>query len=138
CSAFPSASSCTLYTAAGGSEHAEAGRLRDSPFDPPGWLGGRGRESDFGYKDLNQMVQLFYYENVGAKCKKLIGYEGGAPIRVTLHQEEGLGCPALSCHWLVEFPCFFTGRLCRVTEFSGGRRRRRGWATVSHSSDGFM
>lgn len=70
--------------------------------------------------DRAEMVQMFYYENRGKCCKKLLRYNG-YPNKVLLFPEEGWARSASSSYWTLT-PFWWSRSRCKVVEVAGTRR----------------
>ncbi|XP_076285823.1 uncharacterized protein LOC143211740 isoform X4 [Lasioglossum baleicum] len=70
--------------------------------------------------DHAEMVQMFYYENRGKCCKKLLRYDG-YPNKVLLFPEEGWARSASSSYWTLSLFWWSRSR-CKVVEVAGTRR----------------
>ncbi|XP_066584698.1 uncharacterized protein [Prorops nasuta] len=70
--------------------------------------------------DRAEMVQMFYYENHGKCCKKLLRYNG-YPNKVLLFPEEGWARSASSSYWTLT-PFWWSRSRCKVVEVAGTRR----------------
>ncbi|XP_063243782.1 uncharacterized protein LOC134543022 [Bacillus rossius redtenbacheri] len=66
------------------------------------------------------MVQMFYYENRGKCCKKLLRYNG-YPNKVLLFPDEGWARSASSSYWTLT-PAWWSRNRCKVVEIAGTRR----------------
>ncbi|XP_017299672.2 uncharacterized protein LOC103509413 [Diaphorina citri] len=66
------------------------------------------------------MVQMFYYENKGRCCKKILRYNG-YPNKVLLYPEEGWARSAASSYWTIT-PSWWSKSRCKVVEVAGTRR----------------
>ncbi|XP_071652738.1 uncharacterized protein [Temnothorax longispinosus] len=73
-----------------------------------------------GATDRADMVQMFYYENHGKCCKKLLRYNG-YPNKVLLFPEEGWARSASSSYWTLT-PFWWSRSRCKVVEVAGTRR----------------
>ncbi|RLU21486.1 hypothetical protein DMN91_005859 [Ooceraea biroi] len=73
-----------------------------------------------GATDRADMVQMFYYENRGKCCKKLLRYNG-YPNKVLLFPEEGWARSASSSYWTLT-PFWWSRSRCKVVEVAGTRR----------------
>lgn len=67
-----------------------------------------------GATDRADMVQMFYYENRGKCCKKLLRYNG-YPNKVLLFPEEGWARSASSSYWTLT-PFWWSRSRCKVVE----------------------
>ncbi|XP_070520811.1 uncharacterized protein [Cardiocondyla obscurior] len=72
-----------------------------------------------GATDRADMVQMFYYENRGKCCKKLLRYNG-YPNKVLLFPEEGWARSASSSYWTLT-PFWWSRSRCKVVEVAGTR-----------------
>ena len=63
------------------------------------------------------MVQLFYYENRGKACKKLLKYDG-YPNKVLLYPYEGWAQPALMTYFVIK-RLWWSRSTCRVVQVCG-------------------
>lgn len=63
------------------------------------------------------MVQLFYYENRGKACKKLLKYDG-YPNKILLYPYEGWAQPALMTYWAIK-KLWWSRCFCKVVEVRG-------------------
>ncbi|XP_053987558.1 uncharacterized protein LOC128892131 isoform X2 [Hylaeus anthracinus] len=79
--------------------------------------------------DHAEMVQMFYYENRGKCCKKLLRYNG-YPNKVLLFPEEGWARSASSSYWTLT-PFWWSRSRCKVVEVAGTRRGSRNAGSAS-------
>ncbi|XP_058795787.1 uncharacterized protein LOC131666834 isoform X2 [Phymastichus coffea] len=70
--------------------------------------------------DRPDMVQMFYYENRGKCCRKLLRYNGYSN-KVLLFPEEGWARSASSSYWTLT-PFWWSRSRCKVVEVAGTRR----------------
>ena len=66
------------------------------------------------------MVQLFYYENRGKCCRKVLKYEG-YPSKVLLFPYEGWARPAGQSYWLIKTP-WWSRKRCKIVEVCGAKK----------------
>ncbi|XP_014206958.1 uncharacterized protein LOC106638354 [Copidosoma floridanum] len=70
--------------------------------------------------DRTDRVQMFYHENHGKCCKKLLRYNG-YPNKVLLFPDEGWARSASSSYWTLT-PFWWSRSRCKVVEVAGTRR----------------
>jgi len=75
------------------------------------------------------MVQLFYYENRGKCCRKLLNYDG-YPSKIQLFPYEGWAHPASLSYWVLKTP-WWSRRRCKIIEVCGTKK----WSTKGKMSD---
>ncbi|XP_055337951.1 uncharacterized protein LOC129587987 [Paramacrobiotus metropolitanus] len=68
------------------------------------------------------MVGLFYYENVGKNCRKILQYEG-RPSKILLFPDENGLASGVKKHWLLK-TVWWSKRYCKIIEVIGGVQRR--------------
>ena len=66
------------------------------------------------------MVQLFYYENRGRCCRKILQYDG-YPSKVLLFPYEGWARPALLSYWILKTP-WWSRKKCKIIEVMGSKK----------------
>lgn len=81
------------------------------------------------------MVQLFYYENYGKCCRKILNHEG-SPNKIMLFPDEGWARNAPSAYWIVKRP-WWSRSICKITEVSGTRRHAT-WGKITDLGKGTM
>ncbi|XP_014678999.1 PREDICTED: uncharacterized protein LOC106818840 [Priapulus caudatus] len=68
------------------------------------------------------MVQIFYYENHGKCCRKILNYVG-TPSKVLLYPDEGYVSSHQNAYWLLKTPWWNRNR-CKIVEVCGNRRTK--------------
>ena len=68
------------------------------------------------------MVQLFYHENRGNACKKLLQHDG-YPTKILLYPYEGWAHPASITYWVLKTPWWSRTR-CKIIEVTGSKKRK--------------
>ncbi|GFQ85736.1 uncharacterized protein TNCT_599461 [Trichonephila clavata] len=66
------------------------------------------------------MVQMFYYENHGQACRKILNHEG-SPSKIFLFADEGYAKTAPTAHWILKRP-WWSRTFCKITEITATRR----------------
>ncbi|GIY63352.1 hypothetical protein CDAR_272651 [Caerostris darwini] len=66
------------------------------------------------------MVQMFYYENHGQACRKILNHEG-SPSKIFLFADEGYAKTAPTAHWILKRP-WWSKSFCKITEITATRR----------------
>ncbi|XP_046421165.1 uncharacterized protein [Neodiprion pinetum] len=104
------------------------GRRQLPPPQNPNINGNGGPFTVSAATDHSEMVQMFYYENRGKCCKKLLRYNGYPNkntgqflFQVLLFPEEGWARSASSSYWTLT-PFWWSRSRCKVVEVAGTRR----------------
>ncbi|CAH1247000.1 Hypp7806 [Branchiostoma lanceolatum] len=82
------------------------------------------------------MVQLYYYENLGAECRKLLA-KTDYPVKVVLFPYEGWAASALRVTWTLKLHKWSRSR-CKVVELKCGSRMASTVAKVTEFAKGYM
>ena len=83
------------------------------------------------------MVQLFYYENQGKNCRKILNHEG-RPTKIFLYPDESYVKNGLRKHWILK-TAWWNRNCCRILEYVSGRKQRETKGhIINHPASGVM
>jgi hypothetical protein len=83
------------------------------------------------------MVQLFYYENRGKNCRKILNYQG-RPSKIFLYPDESFVKNGSQRHWILKTTWWSTN-YCKIIEVVAGVRQRETKGHIfNHPTSGIM
>ncbi|OQV14691.1 hypothetical protein BV898_11067 [Hypsibius exemplaris] len=85
------------------------------------------------------MVQLFYYEQRGKNCRKILNYKNGRrPSKIFLYPDESYVKSGLNRHWILK-TTWWSRNHCRIIEVIAGVARRETKGRIfNHAPSGVM
>ena len=84
------------------------------------------------------MVQLFYYENRGKNCRKILNYQG-RPSKIFLYPDESfVANGGKRSHWILK-TTWWSANYCKIIEVVAGVRQRETRGHIyNHPTSGIM